>query len=153
MLPVKQHLDQHSNGTPIILEDAAQALAHYPHARKHNGLIYISGISSRREDNSYEGVTVQPDGTKFLDIKLQTSAVLKNIEKILKKAHGTLDNVIDLTVFLTDMKYYQEFNQVYNQFFKKETGPSRTTVAVYQLPNPDLLIEIKAIASDPHFNK
>jgi 2-aminomuconate deaminase len=65
---------------------------------------------------------------------------------ILKEAKSSLENVVDLTVFLVDMVHYDEFNQVYNEYFDAETGPTRTTVAVKQLPNPRLLIEIKAIA-------
>ena len=60
-----------------------------------------------------------------------------------------LSNLIDLIVFLVDMKDYAGFNEVYNQYFKAETGPARTTVAVHQLPNPNLLIEIKATALAP----
>jgi 2-aminomuconate deaminase len=56
---------------------------------------------------------------------------------------------VDLTVFLVDMQHYNEFNQVYNQYFDQKTGPTRTTVAVKQLPNPRLLIEIKATALAP----
>jgi 2-aminomuconate deaminase len=65
---------------------------------------------------------------------------------ILKEAESSLEHVVDLTVFLTDMADYDEFNKVYNQYFDAKTGPTRTTVAVKQLPNPRLLIEIKAIA-------
>jgi 2-aminomuconate deaminase len=68
---------------------------------------------------------------------------------ILKEAGASLQHVVDLTVFLVDMQHYNEFNQVYNQYFDQKTGPSRTTVAVKQLPNPRLLIEIKATALAP----
>ncbi|KAI3637701.1 hypothetical protein MIR68_004350 [Amoeboaphelidium protococcarum] len=134
------------NGKAIIMQDRAPALARYPHARICNGMIYVSGISSRRLDNTYEGVIENADGTLTLDIKAQTRAVIQNIEAILKGAGATLKNVVDLTVFLVDMKHYAEFNQVYNEFFDAQTGPSRTTVAVKELPSPKLLIEIKAVA-------
>ncbi|KAJ3105003.1 hypothetical protein HDU97_008611 [Phlyctochytrium planicorne] len=95
-----------------------------------------------------------PDGTWKLDIAEQTKAVILNIEQILICAGASLENLIDLTVFLVDMKDYKVFNEVYNTFFPDPAkGPSRTTVAVHQLPNPRLLIEIKAIAVDPHFQK
>lgn len=84
-----------------------------------------------------------------LDIKEQTAAVLRNIDAILNGAGASLENVVDLTVFLVNMNDYSGFNEVYNKFFQAETGPSRTTVAVNQLPSPKLLIEIKAIALQP----
>ncbi|RKO91424.1 2-aminomuconate deaminase, partial [Blyttiomyces helicus] len=70
-----------------------------------------------------------------------------SIKAILAAGGATLENVVDLTVFLVDMKDYAGFNAVYNQYFDAATGPSRTTVAVHQLPNPRLLIEIKAVAA------
>ncbi|KAF9909252.1 hypothetical protein EC991_008889 [Linnemannia zychae] len=137
------------NGTPIILKDRAQALAHYPHGRIANGMIYVSGISSRRLDNTYEGVKENEDGTFELDIKAQTKAVIENIKVILESRGASLANIVDMTVFLTDMKDYGAMNQVYNQYFDAETGPSRTCVGVLTLPSPKLLIEIKAIALAP----
>ena len=71
--------------------------------------------------------------------------MIKNIESILKSLGRDLKYVVDLTVFLVDMKDYEEFNQVYNLYFDAVSGPTRTTVAVKQLPNPRLLIEIKAV--------
>lgn len=132
--------------TPIILNDRAQALAAYPHARRVGDLLFISGISSRRADNSHEGVEIKPTGQVVRDIALQTRAVIKNIEVIVRAAGGELSNLVDLTVFLTDMADYAGMNAVYNEFFDAESGPSRTTVAVHQLPHPNLLIEIKAVA-------
>ena len=61
----------------IIVSDRAQALASYPHARRVGDLIYVSGISSRRLDNTYEGVEEMPDGKLKLDIRKQTEAVIK----------------------------------------------------------------------------
>ncbi|KAF9289724.1 Endoribonuclease L-PSP/chorismate mutase-like protein [Linnemannia elongata] len=138
-----------TNGTPIILKDRAQALAHYPHGRIANGMIYVSGISSRRLDNTYEGVKENADGTFELDIKAQTKAVIENINVILQSQGASLANIVDMTVFLTDMKHYGAMNQVYNEYFDAETGPSRTCVGVLTLPSPKLLIEIKAIALAP----
>ncbi|KAG0379186.1 MAG: Endoribonuclease L-PSP/chorismate mutase-like protein [Linnemannia gamsii] len=138
-----------TNGTPIILRDRAQALAHYPHGRIANGMIYVSGISSRRLDNTYEGVKENEDGTFELDIKAQTKAVIENINVILKSQGASLANIVDMTIFLTNMKDYGAMNQVYNEYFDAETGPSRTCVGVLTLPSPKLLIEIKAIALAP----
>eukprot|EP00002_Diphylleia_rotans_P016420 TRINITY_DN3194_c0_g1_i1.p1 TRINITY_DN3194_c0_g1~~TRINITY_DN3194_c0_g1_i1.p1 ORF type:complete len:146 (-),score=37.72 TRINITY_DN3194_c0_g1_i1:77-514(-) len=137
------------NGTPYILADRAPALAHYPHMRRAGDFLYVSGISSRRLDNSYAGVTELSDGSFTMDIREQTKAVLENIDIILHSANASLKNVVDVTVFLVDMNDYKAFNEVYNTFFEAETGPSRTTVAVRQLPSPKLLIEIKAVALAP----
>ena len=138
-------------GKPIILDDRAQALARYPHARlvETNGspLVYVSGISSRRPDNTWDGVVVHDDGCVERDIKEQTRAVLENIRVILRAAGGDLANVVDITVFLVDMKDYAGMNEVYNQYFTKQDGPARTTVAVHQLPHDNLLVEMKAVAS------
>ena len=132
--------------TSYILNDRAGALAHYPHARKANGFIYVSGVSSRRPDNTHVGVTIHEDGTVERDIREQTRAVIENIRAILNAAGADLENLIDLTVFLVDMADYPGMNTVYNEYFNAETGPARTTVAVKQLPHPNLLIEIKAVA-------
>ena len=137
------------NGTAFIIEEGAGALANYPHARKANGFIYVSGVSSRRPDNTHEGVTTHHDGTVERDIREQTRAVIRNIERILKAAGAGLEHLIDLTVFLVDMADYPGMNSAYNEFFNAHTGPARTTVAVKQLPHPNLLIEIKGIAVDP----
>lgn len=132
---------------PIILDERAQALAHYPHARRVGDLLFVSGVSSRRPDNTHVGVTVHEDGRVEKDVRLQTEAVIENIRAILRAAGGDLENLVDITTFLVDMTDFAGYNEVYNRYFTKETGPSRTTVAVKQLPHPNLLIEMKAIAA------
>ncbi len=137
------------NGEAFILNERAGALANYPHARRVNGMLYISGVSSRRHDNTHEGVTIHHDGTVERDIKQQNRAVIQNIQAILNEAGADLEHTVDVTVFLVDMADYAGMNAVYNEYFNAHTGPSRTTVAVKQLPHPNLLIEIKAIAAEP----
>lgn len=137
------------NGKAFILNERAGALANYPHARSANGMLYISGVSSRRHDNSHEGVTIHHDGTVERDIRQQTRAVIENIRAILNEAGADLENLVDITVFLVDMTDYAGMNAVYNEYFNAHTGPTRTTVAVKQLPHPNLLIEIKAVATAP----
>ncbi|MFK7767576.1 MAG: RidA family protein [Mariniblastus sp.] len=122
----------------------------YPHFKLVGDLIFVSGTSSRRPDNTFAGVEkVDEMGTKRLDIKLQTKAVLENIGTILAEAGATLSDVVDLTTFLVNMNDFAGYNETYAEFFDRETGPARTTVAVHQLPHPDLLIEIKVIARKP----
>lgn len=133
----------------IILENRAGALAQYPHAKRVGDLIFVSGVSSRRSDNSHEGVTQNEDGTVTLDIAAQTRAVIQNIQVILRAAGADLEHVVDMTTFLVNMEDFKGYNQVYNEFFEAQNGPSRTTVAVKQLPHPNLLIEMKAIAHLP----
>ena len=133
----------------IILENRAGALAQYPHAKRVGDLIFVSGVSSRRPDNSHEGVTTDEDGKVHLDVAVQTRAVIQNIQVILQAAGADLEDVVDMTTFLVNMDDFKGYNEVYNQFFEAQNGPSRTTVAVKQLPHPNLLIEMKAIAYRP----
>jgi len=136
--------------TPIVVDDRAAALARYPHARVVGDMVYVSGISSRRSDNSHEGVTIHADGRVEKDIRAQTAAVLNNIRVILAAAGADLADVVDITVFLVDMADYAGMNAVWNEHFAdKLTAPARTTVAVHQLPHPNLVIEMKALALLP----
>jgi 2-aminomuconate deaminase len=139
------------NGTHYIMAKGkqAQSIANYPHMRRINGMLYVSGTSSRRADNTHVGAAANGDGTFTLDIRAQTRAVIENIRKILAAADADLCHLVDLTVFLVNMDDYTGMNAVYNEYFDAQTGPTRTTVAVKQLPHPNLLVEIKAIAVDP----
>jgi len=132
-----------------VLIDRAQPLGHYPHIKRVGDFIYVSGTSSRRKDNTHEGATQDKNGKWNLDIRIQTKAVIKNIEFLLHSMNANLSNVIDITSFLVDMKDFKAYNEIYGSFFNHETGPTRTTVAVHQLPHPNLLIEIKAVAYLP----
>ncbi len=131
---------------PLIVEDRPGALANYPHARKVGDLLFVSGMSCRQPDNSHVGVEIEDDGTIHRDIAVQTRAVIENLQAILAAADTALTDVVDITVFLIDMDDYAGFNEVYNEYFDAQTGPARTTVAVAELPHPNLAIEIKAVA-------
>ena len=131
-----------------VIEGKAKPRGKYPHFRRAGDFVYGSGTSSRRSDNTFAGVEVDEMGTTNLDIREQTRAVIENIEDILKTAGGDLTNVIDMTSFLVNMNDFGGYNEVYGQFFGYD-GPTRTTVAVHQLPHPHLLIEMKAIAYIP----
>lgn len=135
--------------TPTILPRHAAALGNYPHARRVGDFIYVSGTSSRRADNTHIGAEQRPDGTWELDICKQTRAVIENIGRILEAAGAGLEHVVDITTFLVSMNDFRGYNEVYGEFFDAQTGPTRTTVAVCELPHPNLLIEIKAIAYKP----
>jgi 2-aminomuconate deaminase len=142
------------NGEAVFVSEGPQALAKYPHARKHGGLIYLSGFSSRRKDNTWRGVTIDKEtNAKVLDIAEQTHGVIENMKAALNAAGADLSHLLDCTVFLVDMKDYAGMNAVYDKYFTAQDGPTRTTVAVHQLPNPNLLIEIKGVAVDPNYKK
>lgn len=119
----------------------------YPHTKRVGDFIFVSGTSSRRKDNSIAGVDIVDDmNTKHLNIETQTREVLKNINTNLISEGASLDDVVDVTSFLVNMNDFSGYNKVYSEFFKPENGPTRTTVAVHQLPHPDLVIEIKVMA-------
>lgn len=119
----------------------------YPHTKRVGDFIFVSGTSSRRPDNTIAGVDIIDEmGTKRLNIEVQTREVLKNIERNLANEGASLNDVVDVTSFLVNMNDFAGYNKAYAEFFDATTGPSRTTVAVHQLPHPDLVVEIKVMA-------
>ncbi|MBK7360310.1 MAG: RidA family protein [Saprospiraceae bacterium] len=131
-----------------LVEGKATPRGKFPHIRRAGDFLFVSGTSSRRKDNSFEGVEVDSFGTTSLDIKLQTRAVIENIRDILQSVGADLSDIVDVTTFLVNMNDFGGYNEVYNSYFDF-TGPTRTTVAVHQLPHPHLLIEIKVTAYKP----
>ena len=134
--------------TTKVLKDKAQPLGHYPHVKRVGDFIYVSGTSSRRPDNTHVGAIMDEDGNWTLDIKAQTKAVIENIGALLSSMDSGVGDIIDITTFLVNMSDFKGYNEVYGEYFD-HTGPTRTTVAVKQLPHPNLLIEIKAVAYKP----
>lgn len=128
-----------------LIQGKATPRGKFPHIKRVGNFIYVSGTSSRRPDNTFEGVEVDEYGTTNLDIKVQTKAVLDNINDILKEEGASLNDIVDVTSFLVNMNDFGGYNEIYAQYFDYE-GPTRTTVAVHQLPHPHLLIEIKVVA-------
>jgi len=129
------------------MKDKVTPRGAYPHTKRVGDFIFVSGTSSRRADNTIAGVDIiDKMGTKYLNIKEQTREVIKNIEKNLIKEGATLVDVVDITSFLVNMNDFAGYNEAYAEFFNAETGPTRTTVAVHQLPHPDLVVEIKVVA-------
>ncbi len=131
-----------------VIAGKAKPRGRFPHYRRAGDFIYVSGTSSRLSDNSFAGVSVDEMGTTELCIERQTRAVIENIGGILEAAGASLNDVVEITSFLVNMNDFKGYNQVYGEYFT-EDGPSRTTVAVHQLPHPHLLIEIKAVAYKP----
>ena len=120
----------------------------FPHVKVAGGFAYVSGTSSRLPDNTIAGASVDEFGTTTLDIRVQTRAVLENIRDILKAVDADLSDLVSVTTYLVSMNDFGGYNEVYGEFFD-ENGPARTTVAVHQLPHPQLLIEIQAVAAIP----
>jgi len=120
----------------------------FPHFRRAGDFIFISGTSARRADDSIAGAERDAAGRPLLDIRAQTRAVLENIRDILTSAGASLADVVEVSAYLVNMADFNGYNEAYSEFFGYQ-GPARTTVAVAQLPHPQLLIEIKAIAYRP----
>ena len=137
--------------TPVdskLLPDRAKPRGKYPHVKISGPFIFVSGTSSRRADNTFEGAEADEMGTVSLDIRKQTRAVIENIRTILQSVGADLTDIVDLTTFLVNMNDFGGYNEVYGDYFDYN-GPARTTVAVHQLPHPHLLIEIKVTAYKP----
>ena len=132
-----------------VVEGKARPRGRFPHVRRAGDFLFVSGTSSRRPDDTIEGAEVNHDtGIMHLDIGTQTRAVIRNIGDILESVGASLADVVDVTSFLVDMQDFAAYNEAYAEFFDYE-GPTRTTVAVRELPHPHLLIEIKAVAFKP----
>jgi 2-aminomuconate deaminase len=137
-----------ANSNASVVAGKATPRGTFPHVRRAGDFLFVSGTSSRRPDNTFEGVEVDAMGTTALDIRRQTRAVIENIRDILRSVGADLADVVEITTFLVDMNDFGGYNAVYAEYFGFD-GPTRTTVAVHQLPHPHLRIEIKAIAYRP----
>lgn len=131
-----------------VIGDRAAPRGAFPHYRRAGDLVFVSGTSSRRPDGTFEGAEVDAQGVTSLDIRVQTRAVIRNIGEILKHAGLSLSDVVEMSCFLVNMNDFGGFNEVWAEFFG-ENGPTRTTVAVHQLPHPLLVVEMKAVAFAP----
>ncbi|MBK7338956.1 MAG: RidA family protein [Saprospiraceae bacterium] len=128
-----------------VLQNKAKPRGKFPHVKRVGDFIFVSGTSSRNPDNTIDGASADEFGAVSLDIVKQTRSVIRNIQDILQSVDADLQNIVELTTFLVNMNDFKLYNETYAEFFD-ENGPTRTTVAVHQLPHPHLLIEIKAIA-------
>ncbi len=122
----------------ITPKGLSQPLGIYSQAVKAQGnqLLFISGATARDEKGDIVGKR---------NIKIQTRQVLENIKKVLDGAGATFDNIVKVTVFITDMRNFNEIHEVRGQYFKKDY-PASTLVQVSALHSPDILIEIDAVA-------
>lgn len=130
------------------LAHKAKPRGKFPHVKRAGDFIFVSGTSSRLPDNTFAGASVDEMGVTTLDIEAQTRAVIENIGDILKSFDAGLEDLVEVGCFLVNMNDFGGFNRVWAEYFDSN-GPTRTTVAVHQLPHPLLLVEMKAIAYKP----
>ena len=131
----------------IFASGAAPPVGPYPHARRAGDFLFLSGIGPRPADGgTVPGTTHGEDGSVLdYDIAMQCHAVFANVKAVLDSAGATLEDLVDVTVFLTDIERdFATFNRIYAEYFPGE-GPCRTTVEVTRLPTP-IAIELKCIA-------
>lgn len=132
----------------INTNTAAKPLGSYPHARKVGNLLFLSGIGSRSaKDNSIPGLELDANGNIIkYDIEAECHSVFANVKAVLEASGSKWENMIDVTVFLTNMKKdFPAYNKIYGDYFK-EVQACRTTVEVKSLPTP-IAIELKVIAT------
>ena len=131
-----------------IMSDRAPApVGAYPHARKVGNLLFLSGVGPRVPNSKdIPGVTLNADGEiESYDIALQCKSVFDNVKKIVEDAGSSWDNIVDVTVYLTNMKDdFKTYNKLYAEHFASNQ-PCRTTVEINCLPTP-IAIELKVIA-------
>ena len=129
-------------------DKAPEPVGLYPHARRVGNLLFLSGVGPReRGTRQIPGVTLDEQGTIVeYDIEKQCHSVFNNVKLILEDAGSSWDRLVDVTVFLTNMKDdFKKYNKVYAAYFK-DNQPCRTTVEVSSLPTP-IAIELKCIAT------
>lgn len=132
----------------INTSNAAKPLGAYPHARRVGNLLFLSGIGSRNPvDNSIPGLALDAEGNiMHYNIEAECRQVFANVKAVLEAAGSSWDKIIDVTVFLTNMKEdFATYNKIYGEYFK-EVQACRTTVEVKSLPT-QIAIELKVIAS------
>lgn len=130
----------------ISCDVAPRPLGNYSHAVAFGNLVVVSGIGPRDpKTNEVPGLVLDSSGNKLkYDIQSETRLTLKTIEKILLKAGSSLEKVMEIQVYLTNMGDFEAYNRVYSEFFTKHR-PARTTIGVASLPGK-ISIEMKALA-------
>jgi 2-aminomuconate deaminase len=132
----------------IYTDNASKPLGAYPHARKAGNLLFLSGIGPRNpKDNSIPGLELDNQGNIIkYDIEAECHSVFANVKAVLEASGSGWDKIIDITVFLTNMKKdFPVYNKIYAGYFASVQA-CRTTVEVKSLPAP-IAIELKVIAT------
>ena len=144
----KQLTPNNKQQTITNTSNAAKPLGAYPHARKVGDLLFLSGIGSRSaKDNSIPGLKIDGEGNILqYDIEAETHQCFANVKAVLEASGSSWDKIIDVTVFLTNMKKdFALYNKIYAEYFT-DVQACRTTVEVKSLPTP-IAIELKVIAT------
>ena len=132
----------------ITSENAPEPVGSYPHARKVGNLLFLSGVGPREKGKKeIPGVTLDEKG-KIISyaIEAQCHSVFANVKAILEDSGSSWDQLVDVTVFLTNMKDdFKTYNRIYAEYFK-DNQSCRTTVEILSLPTP-IAIELKCIAT------
>ncbi len=136
-----------------IMSKAPKPVGSYPLARQAGGLLFLSGVGPRiagsdANDSGVPGLEVDHNGNfKSFDFAAQVHSVFANVKAILEEHGSSWDKLVDIQVFLVDMKRdFQTFNKIYAEYFEKvDPKPCRTTIAINALPTP-IAIELKCVA-------
>lgn len=136
----------------ISTNEAPKPVGLYPHARKVGNLLFLSGVGPRTagsgpNDSGVPGLELDHNGNfKAFDFEAQVHSVFQNVKKILEASGSSWEELVDVTVFLVDMKRdFHTFNRIYAEYFK-DNQPCRTTCEINSLPTP-IAIELKCIAT------
>ena len=137
--------------TNVESKRAPEPVGAFPHAKRVGNLLFLSGIGPRkRGSKEIPGVTLNADGSiESYDIETQCRAVFDNVRYVLEDAGSRWENIIDVLVFLTNMKAdFPAYNRLYAEYFAGEgkPNPTRTTIEINCLPTP-IAIELKVIAT------
>jgi 2-aminomuconate deaminase len=131
-------------------EKAPEPVGPYPHARKVGNLLFLSGVGPRKKGSKEIPGVILNENKNIVayDIETQCHSVFQNVKWILEESGSKWENLVDITVYLTNMKDdFPVFNKIYATYFPdKTTQPCRTTVEVNALPTP-IAIELKCIAT------
>lgn len=132
----------------LLSDKAPEPVGAYPHARRVGNLLFLSGVGPRkRGSKEIPGVTLDEKGNIVsYDIEQQCHSVFQNVRFVLEASGSKWENLVDVTVFLTNMKKdFPIFNKIYAEYFK-ENQPCRTTIEINALPTP-IAIELKCMAT------
>ena len=140
------------SSTKFSSENAPKPVGLYPHSRKVGNLLFLSGVGPRvaksdANDSSVPGLNLDHNGNFIeFDFEAQCHSVFQNIKAILEDSGSSWENLVDVTVFLVNMKRdFATYNKIYAEYFK-DNQPCRTTVEITALPTP-IAIELKCIAT------
>ena len=132
----------------VVSPRAPEPVGAFPHAKRVGSLLFLSGIGPRtRGSREIPGVTLDAEGRVIsYDIETQCRAVFENVRAVLEDSGSAWDRIVDVTVFLTDMRSdFPTFNRLWAEAFA-DPNPTRTTIEVGSLPTP-IAIELKVVAT------